>query len=53
MSEEIKNGELKSKYDVIIIPSDSPSGITGIFPENSRIDPEGGARTKPCRSENP
>jgi len=40
MSEEIKAGDLNSKYDVIIIPSDSPSAITGIIPENSRNDPE-------------
>ena len=40
MSEEIKVGDLNSKYDVIIIPSDSPSAITGIIPENSRNDPE-------------
>ncbi len=40
MSEEIKEGYLNSKYDVIIIPSASPSAITGIIPENSRNDPE-------------
>ena len=40
MSEEIKAGDLNKKYDVIIIPQDSRSAITGIFPEDSRYKPE-------------
>jgi hypothetical protein len=40
MSEEIKAGDLNSKYDVIVIPDDSHAAITGIFPENSRTNPE-------------
>jgi hypothetical protein len=40
MSEEIKAGDLNSKYDVIVIPDDSREAITGIFKENSRTNPE-------------
>jgi hypothetical protein len=40
MSEEIRKGDLDRKYDVIIIPDDRPAAITGIFPEDSRFDPE-------------
>ena len=33
---EIKKGNLKKNYDVIILPSDSPGMITGDLPERSR-----------------
>lgn len=39
MSEEIKRGNLRRNYDVIIIPHDSPMHITGSY-ERSSIDPE-------------
>jgi hypothetical protein len=39
MSEEIRQGNLNKKYDVIIVPNDRPEAITGIFPEDSRFDP--------------
>ncbi|MFO8236002.1 MAG: M14 family metallopeptidase [Bacteroidales bacterium] len=39
MSEEIKEGNLRQNYDVIIIPHDSPHHITGFY-EETRIDPE-------------
>ncbi len=38
MSEEIKEGNLRRNYDVIIIPHDSPHHITGFY-EGTRIDP--------------
>jgi hypothetical protein len=40
MSEEIRKGDLKKKYDVIVLPDDSPEAITGMMPEGSRYDPE-------------
>ena len=44
MSEEIKKGNLNKKFDVIVLPSDSPEAITGIFKEdrqnNSKDYPE-------------
>ena len=40
MSEEIKAGNLKNKYDVIVLPSDSKEVITGDFKEDSRANPE-------------
>jgi hypothetical protein len=40
MSEEIKAGNLNKKYDVIVLPSDSKTAITGDFKENSRVKPE-------------
>ena len=40
MSEEIREGDLNKNYEVIILPHDSPGGITGMLPENSRYDPE-------------
>jgi len=33
MDDEIKKGDLKKNYDVIILPSDSPGMITGDLPE--------------------
>ncbi|NOY38656.1 MAG: peptidase M14 family protein [Chlorobi bacterium] len=39
-SEEIKKGTLNKKFDVIVIPDDSPEMITGIFGKESRIKPE-------------
>lgn len=39
MSEEVKQGNLRRNYDVIIIPHDSPQHITGSY-ERSSIDPE-------------
>jgi hypothetical protein len=40
MSEEIKNGKLNDKYDVIILPSDSKENIIGNYNEDSGIKPE-------------
>ena len=40
MSEEIKKGDLNSKFDVIILPDDSPEALTGILSEDSRYKPE-------------
>jgi hypothetical protein len=40
MSEEIKEGALNRKFEVIILPDDSPEAITGIFPENSWFKPD-------------
>ena len=40
MGAEVKKGDLNKKYDVIIIPDDSKSGITGIYPKNARRVPE-------------
>ena len=40
MSTEVRNGDLNKKWDVIVIPDDSPSAITGIYPKNSRRAPE-------------
>ena len=40
MSEEIKKGDLNKKFDVIILPDDSPEAITGIIPKDSRYRPE-------------
>jgi hypothetical protein len=40
LSEEIKKGDLRQKYDVIILPDDSKEAITGEFKENKRFRPE-------------
>ncbi len=40
MSEEIMEGDLNKKFDVIILPDDLPEAFTGIMPENSRYEPE-------------
>lgn len=40
MSNEVKEGNLNKNFDVIIIPDDSPAGITGIYPANARRIPE-------------
>lgn len=40
MSAEVKKGGLNKKWDVIVIPDDSPEGITGIYSKNSRRVPE-------------
>jgi len=40
MSSEVKKGELNKKWDVIVIPDDSPEGITGVYSSNSRRTPE-------------
>jgi len=40
MSEEIKEGALNRKFEVIILPDDSPEAITGIFPEDSWFKPD-------------
>jgi hypothetical protein len=40
LSEEIKKGDLRKNYDVIILPDDSKEAITGEFKENKRFRPE-------------
>ncbi|PKP29630.1 MAG: peptidase M14 family protein, partial [Bacteroidetes bacterium HGW-Bacteroidetes-17] len=40
MSSEVKKGELNKKWDVIVLPDDSPEGITGVYSSNSRRTPE-------------
>jgi len=40
MSGEIIEGDLNKKFDVIILPSDSPEAITGIMPRDSRYNPD-------------
>ena len=40
MSEEIKELDLNKKFDVIVLPDDSPEAITGIISEDSRYKPE-------------
>jgi len=40
MSTDVKKGELNKKYDVIVIPNDSPDAITGVYSANSRRVPE-------------
>jgi len=40
MGAEVKKGDLNKKWDVIVIPDDSPEGITGIYSKNSRRVPE-------------
>lgn len=40
MSKEVKQGELNKKWDVIVIPDDSPEKITGIYAENNTRKPE-------------
>ncbi len=40
MSEEIIEGDLNKKFDIIILPSDSPEAVTGILPKDSRYKPE-------------
>lgn len=40
MSEEIKAGDLRKKYDVIVLPDDSKAAITGDFKGNRRVNPE-------------
>jgi hypothetical protein len=39
-SDEIKEGNLNDKFEVIILPNDSKENITGDYKEGSRIDPE-------------
>ena len=40
MSEEIKKGNLNKKFDVIVLPSDSPEAITGNFKEDRQNYPK-------------
>lgn len=40
LSGEIQKGDLNKKFDVIILPDDSPEAITGIMSEDSRYNPE-------------
>ncbi len=40
MSEEIKKGDLNKKFEVIILPSDSPEQITGDFKEGRKDYPK-------------
>ncbi|MBT4402100.1 MAG: peptidase M14 family protein [Bacteroidetes bacterium] len=40
MGNEIKEGKLIDKWDVIILPSDSPDGIKGTYSPNSYRQPE-------------
>ncbi len=40
MSTEVRKGDLNKKWDVIVIPNDSPSGITGVYPKGGRRTPE-------------
>lgn len=37
---EVKEGKLNKKFDVIVLPDDSPSGITGKYAKNARRKPE-------------
>lgn len=37
---EVKAGKLNKKFDVIVLPDDSPSGITGEYAKNARRKPE-------------
>lgn len=37
---EVKEGKLNKKFDVIVLPNDSPSGITGKYAKNARRKPE-------------
>ncbi len=40
MSQEVKNGSLNKKCDVIVLPDDSPESIKGIYTSSSRYTPE-------------
>ncbi len=40
MSQTVKEGDLLKKFDVIVIPSDSPDRIKGIYSTSSRRTPE-------------
>jgi hypothetical protein len=40
LSDEIKKGDLNKKFDVIILPDDSPEAITGIIPKDGWYKPE-------------
>lgn len=40
MSQEVIDGDLNDNWDVIVLPSDSHSGITGIYTSSSRRTPE-------------
>lgn len=40
MSQEVKEGNLNKKWDVIVLPNDSPEAITGIYGKDSRRKPE-------------
>ncbi len=40
MSQDVKKGDLNKKWDVIVLPDDSPERITGIYGKNARRKPE-------------